>query len=165
MTTQVNKFNDTLKNNKIDDLEANQEQKLKTTTAFTASTEAVQNPADINPQVKPAKPYTPRRSYNRAYKERVLATFEACASASERSAFLRREGLYYSRICAWRNELSQPKLKNKSDKKTPRTDHLMAENAQLKKKLAQAEAIIDLQKKVSELFGLHTHQINLNEVS
>src|SRR5690348_17215064 len=102
MTTQVNKSNDTLKNNKIDDLEVNQDQKLKTTTAFTAP-EAVQNPADINPQVKPAKPYTPRRSYTLAYKERVLAIFEACTSASERSAFLRREGLYYSRICAWRN--------------------------------------------------------------
>jgi hypothetical protein len=32
---------------------------------------------------------------------------------------------------------------------------LVRENEQLKKKLAQAEAIIDLQKKVSELLGTH----------
>jgi hypothetical protein len=78
---------------------------------------------------------------------------------------LRRERLYYARICAWKKEQSSGKLKNKHSKNTPRINHLTHENAQLKKKLAQAEAIIDLQKKVSELFGLHIQQHDLNEAN
>jgi transposase len=145
-----------------DKIKTNEDENLSTTTVLT---EPVNPVIDINPQVKPAKQYAPRRSYDDAYKKRVLALLDACTNGAERSALLRREGLYYSRICAWRKEELQGKLKNKSGKNKPRTDHLTAEIVQLKKKLAQAEAIIDLQKKVSELFGLHTHKIDSNEVS
>jgi hypothetical protein len=48
---------------------------------------------------------------------------------------------------------------NGADKKATsnarRTDHMAREIEQLKKKLAQAQAVIDLQKKVSELLGTH----------
>ena len=161
MTTQNKQTTDTLKNNKIDQLKSRIEKKEKTTTAFTTN----QSSPEIDPQVKPARHYTPRRSYDTAYKARVLAVFDACANASERSAFLRSEGLYYARICAWKKEQSNGKLKKKYDKNKPRIDHLAQENVRLKKKLAQAEAIIDLQKKVSELFGLHIQQHDLNEVN
>lgn len=163
MTTQRNQTNDALKNNKIDQSKIVIEQKENTTT--TAFTAINQPGSEINPQVKQARHYTPRRTYDNAYKTRVLAAFDACPNASERSAFLRREGLYYSRICAWRKEQSNGKLKKKHDKNAPRIDHLTYENEQLKKKLAQAQAIIDLQKKVSELFGLHIQQHDLNEVN
>lgn len=163
MTTLTKRSTDVIKNNKIGQIEPNKDQNLNTTT--TAVSESISPIADINPQVKPAKRYAPRRSYGDAYKARILAMLESCANGAERSALLRREGLYYSRICAWKNEQLNGKLKNTSGKNKPRTDHLTAEITQLKKKLAQAEAIIDLQKKVSELFGLHTHPINSNEVS
>lgn len=39
----------------------------------------------------------------------------------------------------------------------------MRENTALKKKLAQAEAIIDLQKKVSELLSVHVLNQNMSE--
>jgi len=42
-------------------------------------------------------------------------------------------------------------------------DCLSRENEQLKRKLAQAEAIIDLQKKVSELFGEHIRPYLMSE--
>jgi hypothetical protein len=107
-------------------------------------------------QVKIKKKYAPRRSYDTAYKLRILAAYNACESSSERGALLRKEGLYHSRICDWKHELEKSKLNEK--KKTHhklRTDHLVRENEQLKKKLAHAEAIIDLQKKISDLLGTH----------
>jgi transposase len=109
-----------------------------------------------DPQVK-VKPVQKRRFFNDAYKTRMLAAFDECPDSKARSAFLRREGLYYARIADWRNKFATDSLKkeNKNNKKA-RIDHLTQEVAQLQKKLAQAEAIIDLQKKVSDLFGALT---------
>ena len=128
------------------------------------STKVIESKSEIDkktdlssdPQVKPKKHYSTRRSFDTAYKLRVLAAFDACESAVERGALLRKEGLYHSRITAWKQQFGNSKLTSEKKKsKTLRTDHLVRENAQLKKKLAQAEAIIDLQKKVSELLGKH----------
>lgn len=110
----------------------------------------------VDTQVKSKRPYAPRRRFDAAYKQRVLLAYNACSNAMERGALLRREGLYHARIAAWRHGLAKGKL---NDEKRAagklRTDHLVRENTQLKKKLAQAEAIIELQKKVSELLGTH----------
>ena len=107
-------------------------------------------------QVKPKRPYAPRRRFDAAYKQRILTTYNACTNAMERGALLRREGLYHARIAAWRHDLTQGKLNDERQTSAKlRTDHLVREVAQLKKKLAQAEAVIDLQKKVSELFATH----------
>jgi len=75
-------------------------------------------------------------------------------SAKERGQLLRQEGLYQSRVIAWKQQAKRAKSDSDSNKKQ-RTEHLARENLQLKKKLAQAEAIISLQKKVSELLGTH----------
>lgn len=107
-------------------------------------------------QVKVRRHYSPRRSFDTAYKLRVLSAYDACETIAERGALLRKEGLYHSRISAWKQQLNNSKLNSGRKKlKALRTDHLIRENEQLKKKLAQAEAIIDLQKKVSELLGRH----------
>ena len=109
-----------------------------------------------DPQVKLPKNSKPRRSFSQSYKKRVLAAFDACSDATERGKLLRREGLYHSRISAWKKQQASGKLditqEHNGKHIAPR---LMRENTQLKKKLAQAEAIIELQKKVSELFGEH----------
>ncbi|MBI5448501.1 MAG: hypothetical protein HY939_07260 [Gammaproteobacteria bacterium] len=68
---------------------------------------------------------------------------------------MRREGLYYSCVSTWRKQLSMANNGSSGKSNTKRSDHLLRENEQLKRKLAQAEAIIDLQKKVSELLGTH----------
>ena len=107
-------------------------------------------------QVKVRKSYSTRRSFDTAYKLRVLSAYDACETAAARGALLRKEGLYHSRIAAWKQQSNQSKLNSgKKQSKALRTDHLVRENEQLKKKLTQAEAIIDLQKKVSELLGTH----------
>lgn len=122
---------------------------------------ATNNPAydvvsGVDTQVTIKRKYAPRRSYETTYKQRILAAYNACESPSERGALLRKEGLYYSRICDWKHEFekSQLKIKSKTQNET-RPDHLARENEQLKKKLAQAEAIIDIQKKISDLLGTH----------
>lgn len=115
-----------------------------------------QSSTSADPQVKLAQKYKPRRSYGPACKARLLAEYEACSGAA-RGEFLRREGLYYATISTWRREAEgRPKGQGKR-KENPRSDHLARENARLKKKLEQAEAIIDLQKKISTLFGLSDH--------
>jgi len=118
-----------------------------------------------DPQVKATRRYSPRRYYNKAYKLGMLSAYDACTTASERGELLRKEGLYHSRIGDWRRELEAGTLKGKKRQKKhqPRIDHLVRENEQLKKKLAQAEAIIDLQKKVSELLGTHILPHEKNE--
>jgi transposase len=121
----------------------------------------------IDSQVKPKRTYAPRRSYTLAYKQKILSAYEACQDANERGALLRREGLYYARVADWRRQQSQGKLEGsgQEQKDKIRGDHLARENAQLKKKLAQAEAIIELQKKVSELLGAHVLPLEGNEES
>ena len=122
-----------------------------------ATTETENNLPD--PQIKPPKNYKPRRSFNQSYKKRILAAYDACSDTMERGKLLRREGLYHSRISAWKKQQVSGSLdagKTQSCKNSNlSSDRLMRENMQLKKKLAQAQAIIELQKKVSELLGEH----------
>jgi transposase len=108
-----------------------------------------------NPQVSSKRVI--RRRFSSTYKLRVLKHYDACESSLERGEFLRKEGLYQGCVSKWRRDFEQGKLtEKKGDKKGHiRADHLTRENHQLKKKLAQAEAIIELQKKVSELLGEH----------
>jgi hypothetical protein len=78
---------------------------------------------------------------------------------------LRREGLYLSNLTAWRHQLEKGTLEvlspRKSGPKGKRPDPsarriiaLKRENERLKKKLRQAEIIIEVQKKVSEILQI-----------
>jgi len=116
-----------------------------------------------DPQVKATR--APRRQFTNAYKLQFLNSYDACSNASERGALLRREGLYHARISAWRNQLGMNGDDKKATSNARRTDHMAREIDQLKKKLAQAQAIIDLQKKVSELLGTHILSHDSSEVN
>jgi transposase len=119
--------------------------------------------APADPQVKATS--TPRRKFTNGYKLKILTAYDACSTASERGALLRRESLYHARISAWRNQLGMNEGGKKTVTKAVRTDHMTREIEQLKKKLAQAQAIIDLQKKVSELLGTHILSHDSSEVN
>lgn len=106
-----------------------------------------------------------RRQFTKAYKLQFLTTYDACVNASERGALLRREGLYQARVSSWRNQLGMNGDGKKASSSAQRTDHMAREIEQLKKKLAQAHAVIELQKKVSELLGTHILSHDSNEVS
>ena len=118
--------------------------------------------AEPDPEV-PAK--TTRRKYTQVYKQRILEQADACTQPGEIGALLRREGLYSSHLSAWRRQrdeggvkaLAAHKRGRKVDPSLPekrRIEALERENARLKKRLEQAELIIDAQKKVSTLLGV-----------
>jgi transposase len=72
---------------------------------------------------------------------------------------LRREGLYSSHLDKWRKQRAQGQLG--PQKRGPKVDpqaaeivRLQRENERLQKRLQQAETIIEVQKKLSELLGL-----------
>ena len=104
-----------------------------------------------------------RRGFTLAYKRKIVRMAEGLASG-EVGALLRREGLYSSHLSNWRQFLAnldaktpEPKRGRKPDPLRPekiRIDKLERENARLEKKLKQAEAIIDAQKKLCALLGL-----------
>lgn len=112
----------------------------------------VQEISSLDPQVKVGS--SPKRKFTAQYKQKILNAYNACSSSLEHGALLRREGLYSSHIIRWR-QLFSPENDVSKGTKAQRTEHLVAEIDQLKKKLAQAQAIIDLQKKVSELLGTY----------
>ena len=101
----------------------------------------------------------PRRTFSTAYKLKILEAYDACDNPLARGALLRKEGLYHSRLSTWRKLRDEGGLGAKSKVKTAKSllanQQLTRENVRLKKKLAQAEAIIELQKKVSDLLGTH----------
>ena len=119
------------------------------------------SPSD--PQVKTIG--TRKRQVTNAHKLKILTAYAACSNSSERGALLRREGIYHSRISAWRSQLGLNGDGKKNIAKMPRTEHMVREIEQLKKKLAQAQAVIELQKKVSELLGTHILSHDSSEVN
>ena len=117
-----------------------------------------QNAAPPDPEVT-ASPS--RRRFTAAYKERVLREAEACRGTGQIAALLRREGLYSSHLAAWRKQLTlAPKKRGRKpidpalSAQKEEIRKLARENARLERRLAQAEAIIDIQKKVSALLGI-----------
>lgn len=98
-----------------------------------------------------------RRVFSPEYKLSILAEYDGCTESGDKGALLRREGLYSSLIADWRRQHRQGLLKAA----VGRTDlgrasvtevaRLRAENDRLRTKLAQAEAIIDVQGKVHAL--------------
>lgn len=104
-----------------------------------------------------------RRQFTAAYKLRILQEAAACRAPGELGALLRREGLYSSHLSSWRAQQRQGALAALSDvkrgrKAAPREakeiERLLRENARLQRRLDQAERIIEIQKKVSEILGI-----------
>ena len=100
-----------------------------------------------------------RRSFAPEYKLAILAEYDRCSETGEKGAILRREGLYSSLITDWRRQHRQGLLKagmGRSDggrggPSLSEVAKLRAENERLRLKLAQAEAIIEVQGKVHAL--------------
>lgn len=107
-----------------------------------------------------------RRRHTVEYKLHILAEAEACEQVrGQLGALLRREGLYASQLKTWRAQREQGVLAALAPRKRGRKPQapsplvqenrrLERENARLAARLKQAEAIIDLQKKVSDLLGI-----------
>jgi transposase-like protein len=102
-----------------------------------------------------------RRTFSAGYKLRILEEIDQCKEG-EVASVLRREGLYYANIDSWQKQRALGTLSGLQPKKRgPRTKaidpdyvrKLEQENERLRKKLQQAEGIIDIQKKMAEILG------------
>ncbi len=120
---------------------------------------------DVQPPETEVRPPLGRRRFTQSYKKRILAELDACNHFGEKGALLRREGLYSSHLGTWRRQREagmlaglRPKRRGRKPKpKNPlatENERLQRENQRLTEKLRQAEAIIDVQKKVSEILGI-----------
>ena len=110
-------------------------------------------------------PTAERRRFTAKEKLRILEEADGCTEAGELGALLRREGIYSSYLSRWRRERDRGQLQALSPKrrgpKPPANSELMREMAKLRRenerlraRLAQAETIIEAQKKLSEVLGL-----------
>jgi transposase len=105
-----------------------------------------------------------RRRFTAEYKQRILAEADVCTEPGDIGKLLRREGLYSSHLSQWRAQrekaihegLSQPRGRRPLEK-----NPLAEENARLQEQvqrlqgqLAQAQTLIDIQKKLSQLLEL-----------
>jgi transposase len=121
---------------------------------------------NLDTQVKMKQQKAPKRKFSNAYKLQLLNALDACKNSNERVALLRKEGVYSARISEWRKQFQQRQLtSNKTPKSILLTQQLTREVTSLKKKLSQAEAIIELQKKISELLSINILDHDTNEIS
>lgn len=106
-----------------------------------------------------------RRRFSAKYKLRILKEADACTKPGELGALLRREGLYSSHLTSWRKQREQGQLEGltprkrgpKGREKNPlekELKRLQRENAKLQRRAERAEALVEVQKKVSELLGV-----------
>ena len=101
-----------------------------------------------------------RRQFTADYKKRVLAEADSPGEPGVIGAMLRREGLYSSHLTNWRMQRDQglaPHRRGPKPKHDPLFEQvcsLKQQNGQLTQRLAQAELIIEVQKKVSLLLGI-----------
>ena len=120
-----------------------------------------ENNARPDPEVKA----TPRRSFSAQEKLRILEEADACTAPGEVGALVRREGIYSSYLTRWRRARERGQLDGlKSKKRGPKksADQALAEenaalrreNERLRTRLQQAETIIDVQKKLSQILGV-----------
>lgn len=123
---------------------------------------SLNHPSNLDPEV-PERAI--RRKYPGDYKLRILKEAEACTLPGQLGALLRREGLYSSNLNTWRRQkeqgileaLSPKKRGPKMVKKNPlvlKVVQLEKEIQRLRHKLHQAETIIEVQKKISEILQI-----------
>jgi transposase len=106
-----------------------------------------------------------RRRFSAEYKLSILRQVDAYAETGEIGALLRREGLYSSNLAKWRRQREEgvlgalsprprgPKV-NEVEAAERRIAQLEREKERLSRRLAEAELIIEFQKKVAALLGV-----------
>lgn len=126
----------------------------------------ISNITDARPDPE-VVPTAKRRSFSKAEKLRILAAADACVAPGDIGALLRREGIYSSHLATWRKQRQLAgEARLVEGKRGPKVNpvaaqdrlvlQLQTEVERLRNKLAKADLIIDVQKKLSILLGLST---------
>jgi transposase-like protein len=107
-----------------------------------------------------------RRRYTKEEKLRILRLVDTCTERGQVGAILRREGIYYSTLRDFQKQRANGRLEPNGQKQihAERDDkthiaELESQNRQLKQQLTQAQIVIDVQKKLSQLLGLTLPQM------
>ena len=106
-----------------------------------------------------------RRRFTAEYKVRILREADGCNKTGEIGSLLRREGLYSSHLLSWRGQAQRgelaalaPQKRGPKPKEVDERDKELAalrrENARLMRRAERAEAIVEVQKKLSQLLGI-----------
>jgi transposase-like protein len=106
-----------------------------------------------------------RRRFTQEYKRQILVEADRCRKPGELGALLRREGLYSSHLAAWRAARDRGELAGQGarkrgpkakapDESLKKIAQLERDKRQLLRKLARAEAMLELQKKAAALLSL-----------
>ena len=145
--------------------------------AHTNGQAGTQTPSVSSPQRKTGVPdpqviqKPTRRRFTAADKLRILKEADACHKPGELGALLRREGLYASSLHNFRKLRAQGKLKPSQDaqKVTQRKTHEAARQrdnrqvTQMQKQIQQLTGLLELQKKLSDLLGMHLEGLTTSE--
>ena len=143
---------------------------------YISHSEPTETNADSEGQVQVPEPEVvpraKRRKFTAEYKLRILKEADAWTERVQVGALLRREGLYSSHLAKWRQQRARGQLEGLTSKKRGRkaTDpaevelaRLQRENERLRSRLEQAELIINVQKKLSQLLGLTEEETETDE--
>ena len=106
-----------------------------------------------------------RRRFTAEYKRRILKEADRCMRPGEMGALLRREGLYASALTVWRAARERGELAGLAAKKRgrrakrvdPRDRKIATQEREIagwKARAQRAEALVDIQKKFSEMVGV-----------
>ena len=123
-----------------------------------------EKPGAMNPPTEVAAKVT-RRRFGAKYKKQMLDDAAACSAPGEVGALLRREGLYSSHLARWREQAERGELAGlKARKRGPvpraadprdkRLAEMEKELGKVTRRAERAEALVEIQKKLSELLGI-----------
>ena len=88
-----------------------------------------------------------RQTFTVAQREAILAEYDACESATDRAAVIRKHAIYSSHLAQWRKLLAniQPAQKRGRPANPLMTElqKLRDENARLERRAAKAEKMVD----------------------
>ncbi len=106
-----------------------------------------------------------RRRFTREYKRRIVGEADRCRKPGELGALLRREGLYSSHLSVWRAARERGELGGQGTRQRgpeakppdPREQQIAEqarEIARWQQRAERAEALVEVQKKLSTLLGI-----------
>jgi transposase len=147
--------------------------------AIEGATQGARRATGEAPSIAPPSSHAPnpevnavarRRRFSGEQKQRILAQADACTEHGQIGALLRREGIYSSLLSTWRAQRQRGEFGALEPKQRgPKVDASRAEAKQiaqltrecdrLRRSLAQAHTIIDVQKKLCTLLGLPTAEV------
>ena len=115
-----------------------------------------------------------RKKFTAKYKLRILNEIDSASQRGEVGSILRREGLYSSNISSWRKQRKRGELEGlspgkrgpksaKPDPKDKQIKELERQNRKLQRKLARANLLIDIQKKISEIMEIPMAEVKEEE--